>query len=378
MDQNPAWRPLGWSIPRLLLVSLIGILCLVVILGATTSSASFNPYNSDWNGNTEFRQIAATNADISVVTETSTYGTVEAGAATSFVFGPEQSYTPNETAAIREFVARGGLLVVADDTGSAGNKLLSSIGASARFDGQLLRDDRNNIKTPALPLATDIGRHSTLEGVDSLALNYGTVIQPGTGTPIANSSEFSYLVNESNSTVSNATTFQSSPVVTVEQLGEGEVMLVSDPSIFVNSMLEEADNRAFATNLIQQRQTVMVDVTHSSSIPPLIGVILFFRSSPLSTAVAVSVLLTLTVLGRQWQKQDGEGMLPRLVYRLRRTLRGTSEPPANSRPQTESIYAKPEAIKSVLQARHPEWDDEQLSRVITEIIPDEMKANDDE
>lgn len=375
MNEDSVWRPFDWSVPRIILITLVGTLFVVLIVGATTSSASFNPYNSNWNGNTEFREMAKANAEFSTETHTTTYSAVDTDSTTSFVFGPEQSYTENETTHIAGFVNQGGLLVVADGSETSGNELLDDIGATARFDGRLLRDNRRSTKTPSLPVATDISRHSTVKKVDSLALNYGTVIDPGTATSIANSSEFSYLAQETNDTISTNTEFRSYPVVAVEQVGAGKIILISDPSIFVNSMLNKADNSVFATNLIEQRPTVMFDVSHSSSVPPLTSVLLTLRSSSIHTAVVMTIFSLVILIGNLLISRDGTVVSYKLTLWTRSTLRGDSRPDVNAGTDSISICSDTEAIKSLLQAQHPEWSEERLERVITETISEEWESD---
>jgi len=74
-----------------------------------------------------------------------------------------------------------------------GNALLSDVGATARLDGALLRDERNYYRSPALPVAQPVEEHPYTSGATDLTLNYGTAVTPNDATTLVRTSEFAYL-----------------------------------------------------------------------------------------------------------------------------------------------------------------------------------------
>lgn len=371
------WRPFGWAVPRLLLVSLSGLLFIILLVGVSTSTAAFSPYNANWDGTGEFRQLASSTGDSTIVTNTSQYTQVNSSDAVAFVFAPEEEYSPTDVAVVRQFVLSGGTLVVADDYGAIGNRLLGDIGANASFDGRILRDNRNNFRSPSTPVVADPSNHELVSNVESITLNYGTAIESSGTTPLINSSEFSYLVTTENETLNDADKLQQSPVATVESIGQGQVIAVGDPSIFINSMIDKSDNRQFAVNLIEYQPDVVFDQSHTSSPPPLVQLVLTLRSSPLLAAGLLTILIV--VITRIGQHQSNtKSALQDNVIKIIDVLPYTDRLRTSPAIESQVPISSPEALKKQLRNRHPEWDDEQIDVVIAGILSPERSDSENE
>jgi hypothetical protein len=361
------WRPFGWSIPRLILVGLVGSLCIVFLLVATTSTAGFSPYNAAWDGTDEFKQIATSNSELTLVMNVTQYTNHDPSATVAFVFAPEEQYSTTEAATVQQFVSNGGILVVADNYGPHGNALLSAVGASARFDGRILRDDRNNFRSPSTPVVTDSSSHPLVEDVGSLTLNYGTAIDANEAQPLINSSEYSYLAISENETLSGSNALQQYPVAAVEPVGEGQVIAIGDPSLFINAMIDESDNRQFATNLVEQRPQTLVDNSHTNSIPPVNQLLIALRASPLLAAAALTGLLgLLAVVTRETGAVD-KPLRVKGKNAIHSLIRSDQETAATDI-EAERPNADQEALKRHLRERHPDWDDERLEAVIAGVL----------
>jgi hypothetical protein len=370
------WRPFGWSVPRLLLVGLICALLLVVLVGATTSAAGFSPYNPNWDGNSEFRELADSRGELTVASNTDRYGSINPTTTVGFVFVPDRAYGSDDATRVRQFVEAGGTLVVADNYGPHGNALLDEIGATARFDGRILRDDRTNLGSPSLPVVGDTGDHRLVSGVDGLTLNYGTAVEPSAATPIINSSNVSYLVANDSETLDDDTELQSSPVVTVESVGSGEVIVVGDPSLFINSMLDESDNRQFVTALVSQRTHTLLDGSHTAATPPLVGATLALRSSPVLAGGVIAVLIgMIAAVGRQ-----GSSILPwrQWLVDVQSRVTSTTSQRESIAVETGSLRTDPDVLKDRLREQHPNWDEDRLDRVIAGVLSTDTDSPDNE
>lgn len=276
--------------PRALLWALAGVLVAVLLISASTSAAAFSVFNPSWDG-TSGVQSTATDAglDTQVALSTNTYSNVEPTNTVAIVISPQATYTPTDLARIQTFVSAGGTLIVADDFRGA-NQLLRGIGVQSRFDGQLLRDPRNHGVTTAMPIASVVATDSAVSGADTIMLNHGTIINPETGTVLAQSSEFSYLDRDRDAEIDDNEPLESHPVAVRETLGAGQVILVSDGSLFINSMLERADNEAFTRALIDDASLVVIDTTQTPATPPLQAVFLSLRSNTLLQGIVVLLL----------------------------------------------------------------------------------------
>ena len=370
------WHPFGWSTPRLLLIGLILALSIALLVFASTSTAGFSPYNANWDGTGEFRELADSHSESVVAPDIDQYDTIEPNTTTAFVFAPERAYNTTAIAKVREFVEAGGTLVVAGNYGPHGNNLLLEVGATAQFEGRVLRDERHNFRSPAMPIANNISRHQLLTGVDALTLNYGTAIEPGGSTAIANTSEFAYLDQNGSTTLGEDAELQQYPVVTTESVGEGTVVVVGDPSLFINSMLGESDNRKFATTLIEHRPATLLDQSHTSSPPPLVTTLLLVRSSPVVAAGILSLLLGLIAAMSNRYGQHGTPRWKQWIAKIQSAL----IPPVSQSHSatTQSPRADKEALIAQLRERHPDWDDDRIDRVITGVLLKHTNEQDNE
>ena len=285
--------------PRAVLVLFALVTVSTLVFGAATSVAAFGAYNPSWEGTTDVREIAGdTGAETTVANNATEYDDYGEGTV-AVVLAPEESYTDAEIERIEAFLDRGGTLLVADRDGT-GNELLAALGADARVDGALLRDERNYYRDPALPRATNVGEHPLTEGVDELTFNYGTAVEPGDSTVLVSSSGFGYLDRNENGGVDDEEELNARPVATTENVSDGRVVVVGDPSAFINVMAERPGNRQFARNLFSEGDTVLVDTSHSGGVPPLISALLTVRASSVLQFGLVGVGL-LVVFG--WQRR---------------------------------------------------------------------------
>lgn len=362
----------GLDYPRLLLAGLALAVLLGVVVAGTTSAAVFGVYNPGWEGSSELRGVAeAAGAEPAVVTNTTRYAAVDPGTAVAVVLSPDRAYTDREAARVRAFVRAGGTLVVAEDFGSNGGPLLAAVGAETRFEGALVRDERSAWRSPAMPVATGVTNRSATpytEGVGSLTLNYATVLEPGpNATVLVRSSPFAYLDTNGDGTIGPGESLGARPVVAVEPVGEGRVVAVSDPSLFLNAMLEREGNRRFARNLFGTGDRVLLDAS-GSTVPPLSAALLAVRSSPaLGFGLAAVVLSLVGAWGLGWTSRLRSSVRARLPWT---TGRGTDRPVSSG--------VDVDALTAYVRRRHPEWDEARARRVAQGVLPGRGERREDE
>jgi hypothetical protein len=285
--------------PRAVLAVFAVVTVSALVVGGATSAAAFGAFNPSWEGTTDVRDIAGETGAETVVVDNTTEYEAYGNETVAVVLSPNESYTEAEIERTEAFLDRGGTLLVADRDGTA-NELLAALGADARIDGALLRDDRAYYRDPALPRATNVEDHPLTEDVDALTLNYGTAVEPGDATVLVSSSDFGYLDRNENEAIDDDETLDSYPVATTENVSEGRVVVVGDASAFINVMAERPGNRQFARNLFSSGDTVLVDTSHSGGVPPLIAALLTVRGSlPLQFGLVGAGLLV--VFG--WQRR---------------------------------------------------------------------------
>lgn len=359
-------RTINW--PRVLLVALLVAVVAGIGVFATTSSAGFGPFNPTWDGTSEFRATVADDpeTELMLAAETAQYDEVEPTETVAFVLAPDEQYGNGDVARVRQFVENGGTLVVMENFGDPGNTLLADIGARARIDGQLVRDERNHDEAPTMPIATRsaAGNHTLTTGVEQLTLNYAATIEPNNATVLVRTSEFSYRTESEEATLADDTELASYPVATVEDVDNGTVVAVSDPSIVINVMLDRPDNAAFVQHLATQGETVLFDLSHSESLPPLTAVVVTLRSSSPGQALAGLSVVVLTALAaesrlRSWFERTV--WEPALSY---------SQPQSDDYPHTAMSEAE---LAEHLRRTYPDWDEERIRRVITAFTTDHLE-----
>ncbi|MBX0297794.1 DUF4350 domain-containing protein [Haloarcula nitratireducens] len=347
------------SYPRLLLIVLVTALAITLFVAAGTSSASLGAYNPAWDGTSEVRDAAQANGtETTIARNVSAYNAVTPDRTVAVALSPDEAYG-EDAAAVRSFVRSGGTLLVAEDYGTHGNSLLAAIGADARVTGTPLRDEQRAGPSPAFPKATPTANHTYTSGVDGLMLNHGSVVEPGNATTLMASSEFSYLDTNTNEELDDDEVLERRPVVTVESVGEGTVLVVSDPSIFLNSMLERSDNAAFLQAIISNHDHVLLDISHTAAIPPLVAARLTLQQSGMAAFVAGSLsIVALLALSQS----------DRLLERLRARRAHSMQSPTLSNDE----------IAASIRTRHPEWDTQRVERVTDSLMKRRGKRETDD
>ena len=211
------------------------------------STADLGIDNPHWNG----LSVLVRYYGVKVVSSLSCEATDPLTSALLIV-GPQKPFERGEVEAIRDFVREGGLLIVADDFGT-GNQLLREMGLEVRLGGGLLLDPLRKYKDRALP--------KVRAGNLTLVLNYATVIEGGGFKALAYSSPYSFLDLNLNLKYDPGEPKGPFPVVAEIPYGLGKVVVISDASPFINSMLTLGDNREFLSELVGGRRAIL-DSSH--------------------------------------------------------------------------------------------------------------------
>lgn len=339
---GPGGLPVDPTSPAVIAAAFVILVAVVFVLGAATGTAAFGSHNPAWDGSADLRGLADdTGANIVIAEETDTYDTVEPSETVAVITHPGE-YNQDERAQLTRFVEDGGTLVVAARDPTIANPLFGALNATVRVDGAPLRDDRESDVGPELPLVTNTTDHPYVADANGLALNHGTGLNAGNATVLARSSEFSYLDRAGVGEPTDDQPLQSHAVISLEVIGDGEVVAVSDPSVFINVMLERDGNQNFATGLFNEHETVLFDQT-ARGVPPLVSLQLAIEGSPV-IAVAVGGGLLLGLLA--WQR------------RIPKRLFGDSPLPGAGDPQpseagTVSEGDDPTALRRLVEANTP-------------------------
>ncbi|WP_332448483.1 DUF4350 domain-containing protein [Methanoculleus sp.] len=255
-----------------------GVLLLLLIAGGaayahtTTTTEEFSRYNVGWNG-------------------TSALAESEDPGATLLILAPDRPFTPGEVGALRAFLDDGGRVLVADEEGGA-NPLLADLGSTIRVrPGNLSSLDRGHTD-PGLFRCYAVGNETLFAGIETVLANRPAAIEGGEG--LLETSVLTWDDADGDGRVSGDETF-SRHVVCAR---EGNLIVLGDPSLFVNAML--AENPVFIENL----GSVRID-PHSGTgtANPIINTRVWIQETPLATA-ALAALAILPVAWHFGRKRD--------------------------------------------------------------------------
>lgn len=236
---------------RKLRTSVIIIIGVIVALGLSdffTGVHQLSAYDQDWNDLSDFRRaLDETGYNTSSVISTPMLLNHSEGFYSYekllVIIGVERPYLAQEIDTIVDFVFRGGFLLLADDFGY-GNGLAEKFGLS--FFGRRLFSssyDRN----PAF-----VRVNATVDGIGyEVLLDRPTALERVAPDQVrAFTSPDSWVDENGNGERDIDEESSIQPVVAVAGLGDGAVLAVSDPGLFINDMWGRADNAGFVRALL--------------------------------------------------------------------------------------------------------------------------------
>ncbi len=228
----------------LLIITAAIVILLLIAAWFLPSNVDFRTDNPLWNGTKEIE----TRYPAMPLASLSDLPTPPQGS--TLILIPYLNFTPMELEEINSFVARGGTLILADDYG-CGNQVLEHLGFKARFSGQSLLDPLSKYKNKWLPKIPHINPSPVTAGTESLVFNHATCLinVEHSDNILAQSSRFSFLDQNDNQAQDGDGPIGPLPVISHHTLGSGQVILITDPSLFINSMEEIADNDKLRQNI---------------------------------------------------------------------------------------------------------------------------------
>lgn len=338
--------------PRLLVVAVLVVTNVAVVGAMGTSATPYGPYNGAWDGTSELRTASGVaGADPTLLVDSTGYERFGDGSV-AFVVQPQSAYDVGARTRVRQYVRRGGTLVVAAES-AAPNGLLDAVGARARIGAGPLRDEQSNYRGPLLAVATNVSAHPLVDGVDALTLNHGRVVEPNNATVLVRTATTAYVDRNENGTFDRNESVNAWPVATVEEVGAGRVVVVGDASVFTNALADREGNRALAERLVAGANATVFDQSHRGPVAPLPYALAVVRTTPsIQFAVGLGAFLVLGFVGA-----GGSGWLTR---RLRDVTSGPREP--------TPVELTADDVEQYLETRHPDWDEQRVRRVTKAVI----------
>ncbi|MBT9145555.1 MAG: hypothetical protein DDT40_01795 [candidate division WS2 bacterium] len=220
---------------------------------------------------------------------------------TSLIFIPYLKLTENELEQISTFLKNGGTLIVADDFGY-GNQILQHLQLKVRFSRSMLLDPLFSYKNSIFPRISNFSKHPITGDVQNILLNHPTIllnVLPENN--LASSSLFSYLDLNDNELPNENEPLGPFPVMALYPLHRGKVIIISDPSIFINTMINREDNNILIKNLLKINTLTIFSQSHLplSLLPDMKLLLQDIRKilqSPLGTLSLIVVIFSISLL----------------------------------------------------------------------------------
>ncbi len=253
------------------------LLFLSVSAPLIVNESDFSIYNPGWNGCSDLavksREMGSFTRNIELAEEKRTEVTqkelneydIKPNRTGMMIIGPREEFTTEDVDFIDSFLKKGGKLVLADDFGS-GNDLLKDLDTNSSFYSHPLLDFSFK-ESPELGVAYNTEDHDLTDNVSQVMLNKATAIDKDEeANTILNSSKAAWLDENENGVKDENEDFEERPLITAEEYGDGELILVSDPSIFINSMQDRKDNGKLTDNILEYlsrgRSAIIFDESH--------------------------------------------------------------------------------------------------------------------
>ena len=264
--------------------STVAVIFLTAVFLFYPSSQDFAPDNPFWNGLENFVR----DHNVKVV---SAEALPQDGRGRALVLVPRGPLASAEQAELQRFVSSGGALMLMDDFGW-GNQIARDLGLEARFSGKACLDTLINAGNQQFPKATfqpqagqrvffTMNQPTSLEGISPQEV-------------LATSSRFSFLDENGNKRWDSGEPTGPFAVVARVLLGQGQVVLVADPSVLTNSMLGQ--NREFVDWLMKRRTVMLYSGSWSKSPQAEAKQALGNGRDVLASPLGLTAVLTLSVV----------------------------------------------------------------------------------
>ncbi len=285
----------------LAIITIVLLIALIIAIWFFPSNEDFRVDNPFWNG------IKDISTDYPAQPLNSLDDLPPSPQETTLILIPYLNCTTAELKQLDRFVSQGGRLILADDYGH-GNQVLEHMGLEARFTGQILLDPLVNYINKQFPRIIHLEPDPLTENTNNLVFNHATSLaNVAMSDTLALSSSFSFSDHNGNGIWEENEPTGPLPVISRHELGSGQVILVSDPSLFINSMETIEDNANLIHNIAATTPALYIDQSHLPSselhhTKRLLQQARSFLATPLGTAGLV-ILVLMIALTPIWHKK---------------------------------------------------------------------------
>ncbi|RLG83601.1 MAG: hypothetical protein DRO18_07770, partial [Thermoprotei archaeon] len=234
-------------------LSLLAILTLALtfmFIEYAPTTTDYSIYNYGWNGLSKITELGS-----KILTDYESLS--DLGNDTAILLIPQKELSRDEIEALTEYLLRGGLVIVADDTGiinDALNKLIGGI----RITNLTVLDPAFKYRSQLIPKINITIDNTSLVAYANVPSSLDIISDAW--VVIGTSSKFSYLDLNNNLTKEIEEPQGPFPIIAYASCGSGKIFVIADSDIFINSMMELGNN--LLLKLIVSNRTLFLDVSH--------------------------------------------------------------------------------------------------------------------
>jgi hypothetical protein len=279
------------------------LLAAALLLAAHLSgnSLEFSRYNTGWNGTSQFFSSLDRHrsTEISDPSALASYR----NNALLLIIAPGRPPAGQEIGAYRDFLLQGNTIVLADDFGT-GKEILRGLGSRISvLPGNLSSVDRAYADSYSV-VAYRVANISPVESVSTLVLNRPAPLEGG--KPLMATSLISWIDANGDRRINSNEMLGKFSVMAEDEFGRGRLVVLSDPSIFINSMqdLEKNwDNRQLIRTLADHDGPFLVDQMNSRTTDTdgLSGILHVIRTTFIIQVLFVGILMLVAAIA--WRKK---------------------------------------------------------------------------
>ena len=350
----------------MILAGVIAIMVMPITVPVPQTGGDFSTFNTDWNGTSTFSNNIRKN--YSVEPRINNLNTLpQPGNSALLVIGPQQNYAEQELSTIDQYVRDGGILLLANDFGT-GNQITQQILNTEVFTEHKVMD-LSFEKKPDFASVKNLRPHPLTANVSNLILNHASTIQQRTGGEvIATTTTNSWLDTNNNNMMDNSEPKGPFTILATKQVEEGEIILLSDPSLLINGMQNKGNNQQFRNNLLnylnnlkkenKETTTFILDEAHKEK-PTLTNTINITREREMTPnkALITTLLMFAVIIG-------GENKLHIVIIEKSMNLLINILDKLFGEEETTKTE---ENIINKIMEEHPEWDKKTIQRLTKEI-----------
>ncbi|MCK9580512.1 MAG: DUF4350 domain-containing protein [Methanoregula sp.] len=249
-------RAAGWIAGAVLLAAVF-----ILIMHLSLNNMEFSRSNTGWNGTSSFFSDLNRHHFTEINNPENLAG--HPRNTTLLIIAPHRTPTKEELTAYNEFLESGNTIFLADDFGT-GNEILSGIGSRVSIQpGNISSIDRS-YNDPYSVVVYRTAQESPFPLPADMVLDRAAPLEGG--TPLMLTSVMSWSDANGDRRFNWGEDMGTLPVMVTDPKGSGRIIVLSDPSIFINSMYSGTgndNNRYVIHNLVSGDSPVLIDQMNS-------------------------------------------------------------------------------------------------------------------